>query len=156
MIQENQIEMIIGEWVYRYLHFFFSGEPVPVSAKYNRIRSSPPFGAGPAGRTYGKSASNKYHSTVWRFFSSLFARGEKMRNTYRVPRSVNPTHFPSVSGTKSSAAELTQKRKPVGGGPSSNTWPRWPSQRAQRISMRCIPWLLSGIRRTALSAIMLE
>src|SRR5580704_2931985 len=36
-----------------------------------------------------------------------------------------------------SDSELRQNRRPVGRGPSSNTCPRWPSQRAHRISVRC-------------------
>jgi len=40
----------------------------------------------------------------------------------------------------------------VGAGPSGKTWPRWPSQRAQRISMRTMPWLRSGRTATFSSA----
>ena len=36
-----------------------------------------------------------------------------------------------------------QYRWPVGPGPSSNTWPRWPPQARQTTSVRTIPWLLS-------------
>ena len=35
-----------------------------------------------------------------------------------------------------SAAEFMQYRSPVGGGPSSKTWPRWESPWAERISVR--------------------
>src|SRR5579884_1116987 len=40
------------------------------------------------------------------------------------------------AGTNFSAAELMQYRNPVGGGPSLNTWPWWPSHRAQWTSVR--------------------
>jgi hypothetical protein len=59
------------------------------------------------------------------------------------------THRTRASGfdfyldSKSSAAELMQNLKPVGWGPSSNTWPKCASQLAHRISMRSIPWLSS-------------
>ena len=43
---------------------------------------------------------------------------------------------------KSIAAELMQKRSPVGSGPSSNTWPRCEPQLLQRTSTRTMPWLL--------------
>jgi hypothetical protein len=44
------------------------------------------------------------------------------------------------SSMNSRLAEFTQKRRPVGvRGASSNTWPRWPLQRAQRISTRTMP-----------------
>ena len=48
-----------------------------------------------------------------------------------------PSHAPAAlahacCGWKVSAAPFMQKRRPVGGGPSSNTWPRWPKQREQR------------------------
>ena len=36
-----------------------------------------------------------------------------------------------------------QYRSPVGGGPSGNTCPWWLSQRAQRVSVRIMPWLVS-------------
>src|SRR5262249_51562714 len=49
----------------------------------------------------------------------------------------------SPSSVKASDSELTQKRSPVGAGPSLKTWPRWASQRAQRISVRTMPWLVS-------------
>lgn len=45
----------------------------------------------------------------------------------------------SASSTKTSDSEFTQWRWPVGLGPSANTWPRWPSQRAHRISTRVMP-----------------
>ncbi len=41
-------------------------------------------------------------------------------------------------------SELTQNRRPVGGGPSGKTCPRCPEQRAQRISVRSMPRVLSG------------
>ena len=40
------------------------------------------------------------------------------------------------AGLKLSAAPFMQYRWPSGGGPSLNTWPRWPSQVAQRTSAR--------------------
>ena len=49
-------------------------------------------------------------------------------------------HPPSPSpGSKSSEAELMQKRRPSGPGPSGKTWPRWPSHWAQRTSVRTMP-----------------
>ena len=33
-----------------------------------------------------------------------------------------------------------QYRRPVGCGPSGNTWPRWAPQRAHRASVRTMPW----------------
>jgi len=41
-----------------------------------------------------------------------------------------------------------QNRSFVGFGPSLNKWPRCESHRAQRISVRTMPWLKSGISRT--------
>ena len=54
-------------------------------------------------------------------------------------------------GTKSSATLLMQYRRPVGAGPSSNTWPKWPSHAAQTTSMRRMPWLRSMRASTAVS-----
>src|SRR3954470_5058520 len=45
--------------------------------------------------------------------------------------------------TNFSDSELTQNRSPVGLGPSLKTCPRWPSQRAHRISVRSMPWVRS-------------
>src|SRR6056297_808076 len=42
----------------------------------------------------------------------------------------------SPSGTKRSARPLLHQRWPVGGGPSSKTWPWWPPQRMQWYSVR--------------------
>ena len=53
------------------------------------------------------------------------------------------------SGSRLRAAEFMQKRSPVGPGPSGKTWPRWASQRAQRTSVRTMPWLVSVRVRTA-------
>jgi hypothetical protein len=55
-------------------------------------------------------------------------------------------------GSKSIAAELMQKRSPVGAGPSSNTWPRWAPQFWQRTSTRTMPWVLSTTRSMLLSS----
>ena len=44
-----------------------------------------------------------------------------------------------LSSSNFSDAEFRQYRSPVGRGPSSKTCPRWPSHRAQRISVRTIP-----------------
>src|SRR5690606_12973303 len=52
------------------------------------------------------------------------------------------------SGLKSIAAELMQKRSPLGSGPSGKTWPRCEPQRWQRTSMRTMPWLASTTRST--------
>ncbi len=51
-------------------------------------------------------------------------------------------------GSKSIAAELMQKRSPVGSGPSGNTWPRWLPHLLQRTSTRTMPWLTSRTRST--------
>src|ERR1019366_7686268 len=59
----------------------------------------------------------------------------------------------SVSSVNASDSEFRQWRCPVGGGPSSNTWPRWASHRAQRISVRSMPKLLSTWVATFSSAI---
>src|SRR5882724_6212789 len=48
-----------------------------------------------------------------------------------------------LSSLKTREAEFMQKRRPVGRGPSSKIWPRWQSQRAQRLSVRSMPWLRS-------------
>lgn len=42
-----------------------------------------------------------------------------------------------------SAPLLRQYRKPVGGGPSSKTCPKWAPQRAHVISVLTMPWLTS-------------
>lgn len=42
-----------------------------------------------------------------------------------------------------SAPLLRQYLNPVGGGPSSNTWPKWAPQRAHVISVLTNPWLIS-------------
>jgi len=52
------------------------------------------------------------------------------------------------SGTNFSAKPFIQYRLPVGGGPSSKTWPRWELHRAQSTSVRTIPRLLSGCSTT--------
>ena len=43
------------------------------------------------------------------------------------------------------ASEFIQNRRPVGSGPSSNTCPRWPSQREQSTSSRTIPYARSSL-----------
>jgi hypothetical protein len=48
--------------------------------------------------------------------------------------------------------ELMQYRKPVGSGPSSNTWPRCASHKAQFTAVRTIPKLVSRSVRTFSSA----
>jgi hypothetical protein len=45
-----------------------------------------------------------------------------------------------------------QYLSPVGGGPSSNTWPRCASQRAHFTSTRIMPWVASRFSATAGSA----
>src|SRR5262245_29835328 len=42
----------------------------------------------------------------------------------------------AFSESSFSESELMQKRRPVGGGPSWNTWPRWAPQRRQVTSTR--------------------
>jgi hypothetical protein len=54
-----------------------------------------------------------------------------------------------LAGSKSSAKEFMQKRRPVGRGPSLNTCPRWLPQRRQRTSVRTMPWLASSTSSTA-------
>src|ERR1700741_398024 len=44
-----------------------------------------------------------------------------------------------------------QYRRPVGGGPSLNTWPRWPPHRLHRTSVRIMPRLVSRRSSTELS-----
>src|SRR5687767_13992732 len=41
-----------------------------------------------------------------------------------------------------------QWRLPVGGGPSSKTWPRWPPQRRQCPSVRVLKKVLSSLNAT--------
>ena len=53
-----------------------------------------------------------------------------------------PSYF-SSAGTCFSEAELMQKRRPVGRGPSSKTCPRWASHFAQRTSVRIMPCVAS-------------
>src|SRR2546423_13576261 len=55
------------------------------------------------------------------------------------------------SGLKSSATPFMQKRIPVGGGPSGNTWPRWPPHEAQCTSTRFMKKPLSVEVSTACS-----
>src|SRR3984893_5685179 len=45
-----------------------------------------------------------------------------------------------------------QLRSPVGPGPSSKTWPRWPLHFEQSTSVRIMPWLTSRSSSTWLSA----
>ncbi len=47
--------------------------------------------------------------------------------------------------SKSNTTPLIQYLKPVGGGPSSKTCPKWALQRPHCVSVRTIPWLLSGV-----------
>lgn len=49
------------------------------------------------------------------------------------------------SGTKTVATPFIQYLRPVGGGPSGKTWPRWPPQLLQWTSVRTIPWLSSWL-----------
>src|ERR1700722_4294295 len=49
------------------------------------------------------------------------------------------------------ATPFMQYLRPVGCGPSSNTWPRWPPHRLQRTSVRVMVKLVSGRSKTALS-----
>ncbi len=70
--------------------------------------------------------------------------GRKQRGF--VPQSVNRkllyrddlSYFLFFSARRSDA-ELMQKRRPVGAGPSGNTWPRWAWQRLQVTSVRAMP-----------------
>ena len=49
------------------------------------------------------------------------------------------------------ATPFMQYLRPVGCGPSSNTWPRWPPHRLHRTSVRVMVKLVSGRSKTALS-----
>src|SRR5712692_8424990 len=62
-----------------------------------------------------------------------------------VPESTNIFHHPL---TNLNATEFMQQRRPVGLGPSSNTWPRCASQRRQDTAVLRIPRLLSASSRT--------
>src|SRR5512134_2272324 len=42
------------------------------------------------------------------------------------------------AATKRKETPFMQYRNPVGGGPSSKTWPRWPPQRRQCTSVRTV------------------
>src|SRR5690606_8466623 len=46
---------------------------------------------------------------------------------------------------RSSEAEFMQYRRPVGAGPSSNTWPRCAPHWLHTVSVRTMPWLLSRV-----------
>src|SRR5690606_30092284 len=70
-------------------------------------------------------------------------RHEGLSGTY----SLSAGDLLSVShsySSKVSAAELMQYRRPLGPGPSGNTWPRWAPQEAQRTSGRRMPQLVSS------------
>src|SRR5215813_2403005 len=60
-------------------------------------------------------------------------------------------HF-YVFGSKCSATPFIQYRRPVGPGPSSNTWPRCPPQDEQWTSVRTISQLRSSVVPTARSS----
>src|SRR3984957_15804574 len=66
-----------------------------------------------------------------------------IRNSDRTQSRENYTAF-----TKRSDAEFMQYRRPVGLGPSSNTWPRCASHSVQETAVRSMPMLLSEISRT--------
>src|SRR5579871_6630213 len=51
----------------------------------------------------------------------------------------------SYAGLNVSASPSMQYRRPVGLGPSSKTWPRWPPQRRQCTSVRLSTQLLSVV-----------
>jgi hypothetical protein len=59
-------------------------------------------------------------------------------------------YYFSLAGLKSRAAEFMQYRSPVGAGPSSNTCPKCASHRAQRTSVRTIPYSVSRCSVTPL------
>src|SRR3954449_10253276 len=54
-------------------------------------------------------------------------------------------------GCSFKAAELMQYRRPLGPGPSSKTWPRWPLHFEHSTSVRIMPWLISCSSSTWLS-----
>src|SRR6201993_864128 len=57
----------------------------------------------------------------------------------------------SQSAWKVIATPFMQYRRPVGGGPSLNTWPRWPPHRLHRTSVRIMPRLVSERSSTEMS-----
>src|SRR5471032_2197855 len=59
-----------------------------------------------------------------------------------------PDQAPASRSSRSDA-EFMQYRKPVGRGPSGNTWPRWAPQFRHRASVRVMPWLWSTFSSTA-------
>src|SRR5215211_7922216 len=63
------------------------------------------------------------------------------------------SHSGLASGSKRSAAELMQKRWPVGAGPSSKTCPWWAPQTAQWTSVRRMKRLRSSSVSTLFSSI---
>ena len=65
------------------------------------------------------------------------------------PRLFVPWGTGYFAGSNFSDTPFMQYRWPVGGGPSGKTWPRWPSQRAQRTSVRTMPWERSWYSLTA-------
>src|ERR1700722_2391221 len=66
-----------------------------------------------------------------------------IRNSDRTQSRENYTAF-----TKRSDAEFMQYRRPVGLGPSSNTWPRCASHSVHATAIRSVPSELSWISRT--------
>src|SRR5438094_2720316 len=66
----------------------------------------------------------------------------------RFKAAAHRSSFFASRGTNRSATEFKQKRWPVGGGPSSKTWPRWASQRLQSTSVRVINKPRSVARET--------
>lgn len=59
---------------------------------------------------------------------------------YFLDETVDGSAFDGVAlFTKSMDAELMQKRRCLGGGPSSKTWPMWAEHREQRTSVRTMP-----------------
>ena len=76
----------------------------------------------------------------------LHLKGFRRQRRAEAGFDLSGVHF--APGSKSMAAELMQKRSPVGLGPSLKTWPRWLPHRRQRTSTRTMPWVRSTTRST--------
>ena len=88
--------------------------------------------------------SNSTKGSLGLVSSSQYSQLKIVRGwtNFGVPADQSNYFFSSV---KKRDSEFKQYRNPVGAGPSSKTCPRWASHRAQLISVRTIPQLLSVI-----------
>src|ERR1700722_3081593 len=98
------------------------------------------------GRTYGCKRSDQTSKTLAARGPSTY--GSRLGGRDDVERFRTSRYF----GCSFRAAELMQYRRPVGPGPSSKTWPRWPLHFAHNTSVRIMPWLMSRSSSTLLSA----